>query len=345
MSSFMQSLKTRDWRIGVILVSLLVVLGIGYSAGMTLPRPTPAPTATPMPPAEAAARRKIIMIIHGDPTTSKFWPIVNHGAEQAAQDLNLEFELKSLPTFDMDEMTRLIDEAIAEQPDGIVVTLPDVKALTPVIQRIAAAKIPFVINNVGRKEAKALGALVYIGQNEYEAGYAAGMKMAEANVKHAYCVLHQPGNAGIVERCQGFIDALTMTGGRVETIVIDRNKPEEARDRIAMGLRRSSDVDGLLITTNLPIALEAVQQAGRTGKVKVASFDFSTETLDNILNGKVLFVIDQQPYLQGYLPLAYLNLYLTNANVVPQDAITTGPGFITSENAALIKDLSAAGTR
>ena len=98
-------------------------------------------------------------------------------------------------------------------------------------------------------------------------------------------------------------------------------------------------------TKEIPAILEAVEALGMQDRVKIGEFDFSPDLLEAILDGKVSFAIDQQPYLQGYLPMTFLNLQFTNANMVSQNEIATGPSFITKENAELIRNLSEAGTR
>ncbi len=79
--------------------------------------------------------------------------------------------------------------------------------------------------------------------------------------------------------------------------------------------------------------------------MKIATFDLSPDVLDAIEAGNMLFAIDQQQYLQGYLPVVLLTLYNTNLNTIANPVLMTGPGFVTQDTAARVKDLSAAGTR
>jgi simple sugar transport system substrate-binding protein len=67
--------------------------------------------------------------------------------------------------------------------------------------------------------------------------------------------------------------------------------------------------------------------------------------LEAIAAGDMLFAVDQQQYLQGYLPIVLLTLYATNLNTIANPVLMTGPGFVTQENAERIIELSAAGTR
>jgi len=80
--------------------------------------------------------------------------------------------------------------------------------------------------------------------------------------------------------------------------------------------------------------------------VQLATFDINTEVIDAIAAGDISFAIDQQQYLQGYLPIVFLTLNKQNLNTVGGgQPILTGPGFVTADNAEQIKELAAAGTR
>ena len=333
------------WRFWAILFALLAIAAIS----IVLVR-TKAPAAMPPAPTPnsetSQPRPRVVMIVHGNFSTSKFWPKVQRGAEQGAKDYGIEFELHGLAnSADMTEMSGLIEQAVASKPDGIIISLPDVEALKPATDKISQAGIPFIIINSGRQYVDEVGALTYIGQLEYEAGHQAGMRLAAEGVHHAYCINHQPQNVAVMDRCRGFIDAITLAGGSADTLVIDLDDAENARARIKDVLTLYPDTDGLLTTKEIPFLLEVVEATGMQGKVKIGEFDFSPDVLKAIMDGKVLFAIDQQPYLQGYLPMTFLNLRFTNANIIAQSEIATGPGFITQENAEQIEKLSEAGTR
>ncbi len=301
------------------------------------PQPTVQPGETP--------GKRVVMIIHSNLDVSKFWPKVVKGAEQGEKDTGLTLEVHDLDTIgDYEQMSRLIEEAIASNPDGMIISLPDVKALTPAVKKIADARIPFIVVNAGRDDAQKLGALTYVGQSEYDAGYAAGRRMAEAGVQHAYCINLTPKAANTNQRCQGVTDAIQETGGTVDVLVADVKDLEQVKERIKMALELAPNTDGLIATADLPVTLDAIEAAGMKGRVKFASFDFSPVALEAIEKGDMLFAVDQQPYLQGYLPMVILNLYFTNANTMNQ-SISTGPDFITLENVERVKNLTEIGTR
>jgi simple sugar transport system substrate-binding protein len=201
--------------------------------------------------------------------------------------------------------------------------------------------------NSGSDVAADLGVMVHVGQTEDEAGFGGGQRMAEAGVTNAICLNQEVGNAGLEARCAGFTDAMSEAGGTVEVLVVDLNNPTEAQQRIEAAITASDDVNGILAlgpTGSLP-ALMAIEAAGKTGDVQIATFDLSPEVLTAIQDGTMLFAIDQQQFMQGYLPIVLLKLYVTNANTIANPILMTGPGFVTSENVDQVIDLTAEGTR
>ncbi len=79
----------------------------------------------------------------------------------------------------------------------------------------------------------------------------------------------------------------------------------------------------------------------------LATFDLAPEVLQAIVDGDMLFAIDQQQYLQGYLPIVFLTLYNEYGGLLPGGGgvVLTGPGFVTADNAAAVIQLSSAGIR
>lgn len=340
-----EKLKASGWRFWVFLLAFLAISILGISLARTNAQ-LKAAQVTPTPTASAGQpRRRVVIIVHGD-STSKFWPKVKLGAEKGSQDYGIDLEfIRLTKASDFTEMSSLIEKAVASKPDGMAISVPDRKALEPAILKIKDAKIPFIVINSGQHDAQALGALTYIGQLDYEAGRQAGIEMATQGVRHAYCINHDPKNAAVIDRCKGFKDALLLVGGHAEILVIDRKDPEGTKVRIKDVLTLFPETDGLLTTADMPLALEVVQAMGKTGQVKIGGFDFSTETLQSISAGEVLFAIDQQPYLQGYLPMTFFNLLFINANTISQAEVATGPNFITPEDVGIIQSLSESGTR
>jgi simple sugar transport system substrate-binding protein len=330
--------------VGAMLLGMIIVACMG---------PTPAPVATA--PAEAAAEApaaqterdiRIVVVSHGQ-ASDPFWSVVQRGVQQAGEDMGVEVEYQAPGTFDMVAMAQLIDAAVASQPDGLVVSVPDADALGDSIRAAVAAGIPVISMNSGSDVAAELGVLNHVGQTEYEAGFGGGERMAAAGATNALCINQEVGNVALDLRCQGFTDAMTAAGATVEVLAVDLADPVDAQQRIDGALTANPDVDSILTLgpTGAAPALAALEEAGQLGQIKLATFDLSPEVLEAVRDGNMLFAIDQQQYLQGYLPIVLLTLYHENLNTVANEVIMTGPGFVTAETAARVIDLSAAGTR
>ena len=289
---------------------------------------------------------RFVVVSHGQ-ASDPFWSVVRNGVDQAAEDLGVTVEYQAPGTFDMVAMAQLIDAAVASEPDGLVVSIPDAEALGPAIEAAVAAGIPVISMNSGSDVAEELGLLTHVGQTEYEAGFGGGQRMAEAGVTSALCVNQEVGNAGLDARCQGFTDAMTQAGGTVEVLAVDLADPTGSQQRIEAALAADESINGVLAlgpTGALP-ALEALRAAGAAERVQLATFDLAPEVLTAIADGEMLFAIDQQQYLQGYLPVTLLYLYNTNLNTIANPVLMTGPGFVTQDNAEAVIELAEAGSR
>lgn len=288
----------------------------------------------------------IVVVSHGQ-ASDPFWSVVQNGVAQAGEDMGVNVQYQAPGTFDMVAMAQLIDAAVATSPEGLVVSIPDADALSASITAAIEAGIPVISMNSGSDVAAELGVLTHVGQTEYEAGYGGGEKMAAAGVTNAICVNQEVGNAALDLRCQGFTDALAETNGKVAVVGVDLADPTGAQQRISAALSADSTIDGILTLgpTGAAPALAALEDGGQLGTMKIATFDLSTDVLDAIEAGNMLFAIDQQQYLQGYLPVVLLTLYNTNLNTIANPILMTGPGFVTQETAGRVKELAAAGTR
>ena len=294
------------------------------------------------------ANLKFYVITHGQ-ASDPFWSVVKKGVDQAAHDMCVTalYESPTGTTFDVVAMSHLIDTAVAAHPNGLVVSIPDPKALGPSIKAAVAAGIPVISINSGSDVAKSLGVLVHIGQTEEQAGIGGGERMGASGVKHALCVNQEVGNAALELRCKGFKEGLAMTGGTITEIGVNLSNPTQTQQTIQAALQHDSSIDGILTLgpTGATPAIRALQALNKLGQIKLATFDLSSDVLNAIKNGQMLFAIDQQQYLQGYLPIVLLTLYKTNLNTIANDILQTGPGFVTPDNVNQVIKLTAQGTR
>ncbi|HLZ60615.1 MAG TPA: sugar ABC transporter substrate-binding protein [Ktedonosporobacter sp.] len=329
--------------IALAITLLFVLAACGGGGGNTTTSNTSSNTTSS---STTTSNLKFYVITHGQ-ASDPFWSVVKKGVDQAAKDMGVQVIYEAPPTFDMVAMSHLIDAAVATKPDGLVVSIPDPNALGTSIKAAVAAGVPVISINSGSDAAKSLGVLVHVGQTEYQAGLGGGQKMGAAGVKNALCVNQEVGNAALEQRCQGFKDAMKQAGATVTEIGVDLKNPTQTQQTIEAALQHNTQIDGILTLgpTGATPALKALQDLNETGKIKLATFDLSSDVLQAIKANQMLFAIDQQQYEQGYLPIVLLKLYKTNLNTIANDVLLTGPGFVTSDNVNQVIQLTAQGTR
>ena len=328
------------------LIMLVVMLPLLLAACGTSGSST---TSTPSGSCPASrANLKFYVVTHGQ-STDPFWSVVKKGVDQAAHDMcvTAHYEAPTGTTFDVVAMSHLIDDAVATHPDGLVVSIPDAAGLGASIKAAVAAGIPVISINSGSDVAQSLGVLVHIGQTEEAAGKGGGVKMGAAGVKHALCVNQEVGNAALTLRCKGFAEGLAETGGTVKVIGVNLSNPTQTQQTVEAALQHDPTIDGILTLgpTGATPTIKALQDLNKLGQIKLATFDLSSDVLNAIKAGQMLFAIDQQQYLQGYLPIVLLTLYKTNLNTIANSILQTGPGFVDSSNVSQVIQLTAAGTR
>jgi simple sugar transport system substrate-binding protein len=290
---------------------------------------------------------RIVMVTHGQ-SSDPFWSVVANGARDGARDMGVRLEYQAPLRFDMVEMSQVIEAAVASRPAGLIVSIPDANALRSAIQSAVAAGVPVISINSGDETYRSLGVLAHIGQPEYEAGYGAGERLAAEQIHDALCVNHEVGNVAQDRRCAGFGDALAKAGGIARVLAVDLADPEDTEQRVAGALAADTAIDGLLTlgpaATDPTIA--ALQRSGRMERIAYATFDLTPRVLEAIRQGSMRFAIDQQQYLQGYLPVILLVKYLETGTVPGGGrVILTGPGFVTRENAGAVMDYARRGIR
>lgn len=291
--------------------------------------------------AHAQEENRFVMVTHGVPS-DPFWSVVKNGAEEAADLVGAELEYRAPSSFDMAKMQQLVDAAVASDPDGLIVSFTDEDALGGVVQRAADNGIPVITINSGGDVAHNYGTRLHIGQSEYEAGKQAAERMQEMGVEKGLCVNHEQGNQGLDQRCDGFLEGF---GGNAEQLATTYD-PTSIRNAIVAYLNENSDVRGILTLGALAAEpmIQAMREQGATEMFTLATFDLSPGILESLEKGELDFAIDQQQYLQGYLPVMFLDQYARNG-LLPAGDVPTGPGFVTQENAAQVIELSEQGIR
>src|SRR5919106_4696230 len=283
----------------------------------------------------------IAVITHGE--GDSFWAVVKKGAEQGGKDLGVTVRY-SESNNSPQEQAQLIEAAITEEVDGIAVSAPDPDAIRDPVKTAIDAGIPVITINSGAEESADMGAITHVGQTETIAGEGAGAQLKEAGATKIICIIHEQGNVGLNQRCEG---AKKGFGGDVENLqVAGVSDISTTLTEIQSKLESDDSIDGVL-ALNPDIAVAARDAvAGAGSDARLATFDLSGDVIQAIEDGEILFAVDQQQYLQGYLPVVFLTLNKTNLNTVGGGRpVLTVPGFVDKSNAAQIKKLAEAGTR
>ena len=288
----------------------------------------------------------IKMVTHGQ-ATDPFWSVVSNGAKDAAKDLGISFHYQSPQSFDMVTMSQMIDAVVATEPDGLILSVPDIPALRKSIISASKKNIPIIVINSGSEIMEEVDILTYVGQSEYEAGMKAGEEMLKTGVNNVLCINHEIGNISLDQREQGFRKILIKNNIDVKTVPIDASDPSETREVVRAFLSSNKGVDGIMALGPLgaiPI-VSLLKDIDPQKKISMATFDFTPEIIDGIMDGHIVFALDQQQYLQGYLPVVLMDLYITNKNTPAYKKLETGPSIINIENAQDVLALSKKGSR
>lgn len=290
--------------------------------------------------ATSALAQDIAVVTHGQ-ANDAFWSVVKAGVDQAAADTKANVSYNSPETFDMVLMSQLIDAAVNEEPDGLIISFPDPDALGPSVERAIAAGIPVITINAGGAQGKELGTAMHVGQDEYDAGVAAGEALAKMGGKNGICVNQEVGNISLDQRCAGFAKGF----GGATTVLPTTNDPAEIESKVAAALASDETIDTVMALGASTAGEPSVAAAKASGRdVNVATFDLSAGFLQSIVDGDAAFALDQQQYLQGYLSVSVMALQ-GKFGLMPGGDVASGPNLITAEKAAQVIELSAQGIR
>lgn len=291
---------------------------------------------------DAGAERDltISMIVHNEPDGS-FWNVVKKGAEDAGAQYGVKVNV--VGDEEGSRQAQLIDSELAKDPDGLVVSMANPDALKSALEKAQSQDVPFITINSGAEQSVEFGAIGHIGQTETVAGQGAGERLSEEGATKLLCVIHEAGNIGLEQRCDGAAEAFD---GNFEKLQVDVNKPEGIESTVKSKLLGDDSFDAVLaLNPAVATATLAGLEAADSDAV-LASFDIDSNVLEAIEDGDILFTVDQQQYLQGYLGVAFLVLNHDNLNAVGGGhPVLTGPAFITKDNVEPITELVSKGTR
>jgi simple sugar transport system substrate-binding protein len=243
--------------------------------------------------------------------------------------------------FDLVAMSLLVDAAIVSKPDGLVVSIPDAVFLSKSIEAAVAAGIPVISINSGLEVSKKLGCLMHIGQEEESAGRQAGERMKAIGVKQALILNQELGNVALDQRTKGFRDGFEGPFHHVQLLAVGIDF-KQCHDAVIAYLKKNQDVDGILALGPVVAepALQVLQEMGLIGRVKLGTFDVSPPVIQALKKKQMSFALDQQQWLQGYLPVIFLANYAKYGSILQNGLILTGPSFVTPENVERVANVT-----
>lgn len=361
-------MRTLIHRFGLLLTTaVLAAATVGCSGGGKGGGDTAAPAGGPAASdagGGAAAGGHYVLISHA-PDSDAWWNTIKNAVKDASQDFGIQVDYRNPPNGDLADMARLIEQSAARNYDGVAFSIADFSVLSKAATRVTAKQIPLVTINSGtREESRKLGAILHIGQPEYDAGKAAGERAKAAGAKSFLCVNHYATNVASLDRCKGFADAL---GVDYRPSMIDTGvDPTVVSSKVNAYLRNHAKTDAILALgpNSAEPTIQVLKQMGLAGKVFFGTFDLTPAVVQAIENGEMNFAIDQQPYLQGYLAIAALKIAHDDKTSAPativaklkdnpkvlerlkqyglepvygEDGVSSGPGFVTKDNLELVK--------
>lgn len=245
----------------------------------------------------------------------------------------------------------LIRTAIGQNVVGIAAPNWVPKAQDPALIAARDAGIPIILYNAGGTEKAAeLGAINYVGTEDYTAGLAAGKYAAEHGGRTILCVNTVPGAANLEARCQGIIDAATEAGAEAEQLPLPASSfgdPTAVSEAIKATLLQDQQIDVVITQGNQDAnsGATAIAQAAAQDRVMLGTFNLDQASLERIKDGTQAFAIDQQGYMQGYLAIFLLDSYVNFAMDTPSKPILTGPVVVDASNIDATLDGVKAGVR
>jgi simple sugar transport system substrate-binding protein len=273
-------------------------------------------------------------------TTNPFFTPTQYGAQDACSLLNCEFQFTGSKESNVAEMVNATNTAISGKADGLAIAVVDKDAFRGPVDQALDAGIPVVSYNAdGARDDKGTNRLAYIGQGLYESGFALGERAIAAGLESGEVVgfIATPGALNIQPRIDGASDAIKQSGKSLKFTPVGTNadvtRGLSIIDAYAQG---HPDLAGMLAVdagSTQSIGQVVQKYSMRDKGLKVAGgFDLVPETLAAIDGGSLDFTIDQQPYLQGFLPVLYLYLYKLSGGLMFPSETNTGLLFVTKDN-------------
>jgi simple sugar transport system substrate-binding protein len=270
-------------------------------------------------------------------TTNPFFVPTQYGLADAAALVGLPkpawvgSQNSSVP-----EMVSATNAAISAKASGIALAVIDSHAFTSPVANAMNAGIPVVSYNAdGNVGDPGTNRLAYIGQDLFVSGQNLGQRIAASMPSGGDAVgfIATPGTANIQPRIDGAEQAIKASGKNIKftSVASGATLSQENTSINSYVLAHKSTLKGIFAVDagSTQTVGQMIAKYGLQGKVASGGFDLTPQTLSSIKGGSLGFTIDQQPYLQGFLPTLYLYLFLLSGGLVNPPETNTGLTFVT----------------
>ena len=263
-------------------------------------------------------------------TTNPFFVPTKYGAEDACKLLGCDYQWTGSESANVNEMVNAFNSAISAKVDGIAVAIVDLKAFNAPIAKALDAGIPVVGYNADAPDS---GRLAYIGQDLFVSGQEMGKRIIELVPEGDVALfIATPGSLNIQPRIDGAIDAIKKSGKGInyDTIASGAALPKELStiDAYWLGHKETKGMFAVDAGSTQSVAQVIKKYNLRDQDVKGGGYDLLEPTMQLLAADQIDFTIDQQPYLQGFLPVFELFMYKASETLTGLADINTGLKFL-----------------
>jgi len=271
-------------------------------------------------------------------TTNPFFVPTIYGAQDACSLLGCSYQWTGSTTSDISQMVNAFNSAISAKASGISCCLVDLKAFNGPTAAAEAKGIPVLAYNADVPPGNPNKRLAYIGQDLYASGYAMGQRIVNlVGSGDVALFIATPGQLNIQPRIDGATAAIKkFSGGKIKTTAVATGAllPDEIAkiDAYYLGHRNLKGMFAVDAGSTQAVGQTVVKYGLKKKGMKAGGYDLTPTTLKLIASGALDFTIDQQPYLQGWLPVLQLFFYRYSSGLVAPSNTNTGILFVTRGN-------------
>jgi simple sugar transport system substrate-binding protein len=276
---------------------------------------------------------KFVVVNHV--TTNSFFVPTQYGIADACKLLGCSYEWTGSESSNVNQMVDAINTAVTSGADGIATSLIDLHAFNAPVEAALKAGIPVVSYNADAPTNKRLA---YIGQNLKLAGEKMGERIvADVGSGEVALFIDTPGSANLQPRIEGAEAAIKASGKPITFHSVATGTVETGQlstiEAYWLGHKSTKGMYSVAGDSTAQLA-KVMQKFGLAGKVKAGGFDLTEVTQKLLKEGYIEFTIDQQPYLQGFLPVLELFLWRASGSLTGPAEVDTGLKFLDKETVA-----------